>query len=102
MSTVEQDQAIVRLVRKRKELRERKALIESELRAAGESLRDIGDSLRHLSSSFPHLLTDALATVQRAPDICQMQCVAAMITELSGVYESFAELNRNAAELGID
>jgi len=102
MSNDEQDQAILRIVRRRKELRERKALIESELRAAGEFLDSISSSLKHISGSFPQWPQDILARVQKAPQICELGRIKSMVAELAEIYSAFAELNRHAAELGID
>jgi hypothetical protein len=102
MSTDEQDQAILRIVRRRKELRERKALIESELNAAGESLGDIGSSLKHIGGSQAQWLADIPGRIQKTPDICELARIKAMVSELKEIYETFAQLNRSAAELGID
>ncbi|MGO9323597.1 MAG: hypothetical protein ACLP07_03470 [Terracidiphilus sp.] len=102
MNDGERDQAILRIVKRRKELRERKALIESELNAAGESLGDIGSSLRSISASHPQWLADILGRIQKAPDICELARIKAMVSELKEIYETFAQLNHSAAELGID
>jgi hypothetical protein len=102
MSDEERKEAIFRLVTRRKELRERRALIESELNAAGESLGDIGSSLKHLGGSQPQWLADILGRIQKAPDICELARIKAMVAELKEIYETFAQLNRSAAELGID
>ncbi len=102
MTDDERDQAILRVVKRRKELRERKALIESELRAAGESLGDIGSSLKHVSGAQPQWLADILGRIQKAPDICELARIKAMVVELKEIYETFAQLNHSAAELGID
>jgi hypothetical protein len=102
MSDDEKKEAIFRLVIRRKELRERTALLESELRAAGESLGDIGSSLKHISGGQAQWLADILGRIQKAPDICELARIKAMVSELKEIYETFAQLNHSAAELGID
>jgi|ERR1035437_3608742 hypothetical protein len=102
MSNDEQDQAIVRIVKKRAELRKRKALIESELRAAGESLDDIGSSLKHISNGNLEWYANIGKRIQEAPKICELTRIKEMIDELREIYAAFVELNRNAAEAGID
>jgi hypothetical protein len=102
MSSDEQDQAIVRIVKRRAELRKRKALIESELRAAGESLDDIGSSLKHISNGTPEWYANLATKIQGSPEICELKRIKAMVNELGEIYGAFVELNRNAAEAGID
>ena len=102
MSSDEQDQAILRIVKKRAELRKRKALIESELQAAGEFFDNIGSSLKHIRNGNPDWLTDVLTQVHKAPAICELERIKAMIAELKEIYGAFVQLNRSAAELGID
>src|ERR1017187_9746593 len=68
MSTDEQDQAILRIVRQRSELRKRKALIENELRTAGESLEEVSSSIRHISGGVGDWLTRILGKIDAAPE----------------------------------
>jgi hypothetical protein len=98
----EQDVAILRIVRRRSELRKRKALIESELQAAGESLGDIGSSLKHISGSFPDHLASIKTQLQKAPEICELDRIMGMVAELGQIYAEFIQLNRSAVEAGID
>ena len=49
MSGGEEDAAVARLVRGRAEARRRKALLESELRFAGEAMADIGSGLKRVN-----------------------------------------------------
>jgi hypothetical protein len=102
MSGDEQDAAIIRIVRRRKELRVRKALIESELQMAGDSLNDIGAALRHISGSFPEHIASIKVQLQKAPEICELDRIKGMVAELGQIYAEFTQLNRSAAEAGID
>lgn len=104
MSGDEQDAAIVRLVKDRGEAKRRRALLESELRAAGQSLWEIGGSLRSVKAGGSHQESPAyiLPYVDKAPEICRLDRVKAMLEELRDLEGRISQLNRSAAELGID
>ena len=102
MSSDGQDQAILRIVKRRTELRKRKALIESELQAAGEFLDDIGGSLKHIGNSNPEHIANITMRLQRAPEICGLERIKDMVAELAQIYAEFVQLNRSAAGAGID
>jgi hypothetical protein len=102
MSEDETKEAIFRLVTRRRELRERKALIESELSAAGDSLCDICASLKHIGHSSQAWLEDVLTRIQQAPEICGLARIGGMVAELKETQESLDKLNRSAIELRID
>ena len=98
----EQDHAIARIVKRRSELRKRKALIESELRTAGEFLDDIGSSLKIIGNGTPEWYANIAKQIQEAPEICELRRIEVMVAELKGIYAEFVQLNRSAAEVGID
>jgi hypothetical protein len=102
MSTDEQDQAILRIVRQRSELRKRKVLIENELRTAGESLEEVSSSIRHISGGTGDWLTRILGKIDAAPEICELTRIRAMVAELRDIHQTFVQLNSSAATLGID
>lgn len=104
MSTEEQDAALLRLVRRRSEAKRKKSLIESELREAGRKLSDVGGLLRHVGDSGTG--TDrpeyALSEVRKAPEICGLSRIEAMLSELKSLNEELEGLNRAARECGVD
>jgi len=104
MSGDEQDAAIVRLVKDRGEAKRRRSLLESELRAAGQSLWEIGTVLRSVvgSGSFPHTPESILPQIAKAPNICSLDRIKAMLEELKELQNRLEQLNRSASELGID
>jgi hypothetical protein len=104
MSNEEQDAAILRLVKSRGESKKRKALLESELRAAGQSLWQIGQSLRNVkgSGTFTDTPGHILPEIERAPDICDLSRIKLMLEELKALEMTLSDLNRSAIELGID
>ncbi|MHB2008819.1 MAG: hypothetical protein ACYCOX_12305 [Acidobacteriaceae bacterium] len=104
MSNEEQDAAILRLVKSRGDYKKRKALLESELRAAGESLWQIGGSLRNVKGSGTYTETPGyiLPEIEKAPDICDLSRIKAMLEELKALEITLCDLNRSARELGID
>ena len=104
MSNEEQDAAMVRLVRQRSETKKQSALLESELRVAGQSLWEIGSSLKAIRGAREFVGTAAsiLPQVNKAPEICGLAQVKRMLEELDGLKNSLIQLNRTAQELGID
>jgi hypothetical protein len=102
MSDEEQDAAIARLVRQRSEAKKRKALLENELRTAGRSLWEIGGSLKDVNTSgFNNSVANLIPQIAKAPDICGLDRIKAMLEELERLYRLIEELNRGAKELGI-
>ena len=101
MSDDEKDAAILRLVKDRSEAKRRKLLLESELRAAGESLAEIGQSLRHLNGGPYDDVGRIIPQVDKAPNICGLERIRTMLTELSKLQETLAKMNESATELGI-
>jgi hypothetical protein len=104
MSSDEQDEAIIRLVKQRFEAKKRKALLENELRTAGRALWEIGSALKSVnaSGSFQEDPDRALAEIEKAPKICELDRIKAMLVELRETQELIAQLNQSAAQLGID
>ena len=104
MSSDEQDQAILRLVKQRHEAKKRKAALQSELREAGKHLWEIGGSLKSVSSesSAGQTPSSILSSVTKAPDICGLDRIKSMLEELRDAEQTIADLNRSASELGID
>jgi hypothetical protein len=102
MSEDETKEAIFRLVTRRRELKDRKTLIVSELSAAGDSLCDICASLKHIGNGSQMWLEDILTRVKQAPEICGLARIGGMIAELKETQEALDKLNRSAAELRID
>lgn len=103
MSGDEQDAALLRIVKQRSEAKKRKSLLESELRAAGESLYEIGGALRHVNGgSFPGFLDNILSRIAKAPDTCSLDRIRTKSKELQELEMTLAQLNRSATELGID
>jgi hypothetical protein len=104
MTDNERDAGIVKLVRDRKEARERKVLLQRELRTAGQSLFEIGSGLRSVNSAgavheTPGYLYQQVA---KAPEICGLQRLGTMLGELRDVDSILAELNLAARDVGID
>ena len=104
MSSEEQDAAILRLVKQRGEAKKRKVLLENELRTAGRSLWEIGSALKSLDASGPSQGTPEfiLLEIAKAPNICGLERVKAMLEELRDLENTLRQLNRSAVELGID
>jgi hypothetical protein len=96
MTQQEQGEALLRLIKNRTDARRRKALLESELSAAGRALYEIGDNLRRAGA-----LDYTLKQIDNAPPICELGKLKAMLTELGEVAETLATLNR-AVEAQID
>ena len=104
MTDSERDAGIVKLVKDRKEARERKVLLQRDLRAAGQSLFEIGSGLRSVNSAgavheTPGYLYQRVAT---APEICGLERLGVMLGELRDVDSTLAELNLAAKDTGID
>jgi hypothetical protein len=104
MSNEEQDVAILRLVKQRFEAKKRKTLLENELRTAGQSLSEIGSALKSVNASGPSQETPEfiLPQIDKAPSICRLERIKAMLEELRDTQKNLAQLNRSAADLGID
>jgi hypothetical protein len=103
MTIDEQDMAILRIVKERGEAKRRKVLIESELRAAGESLYDIGGALRHVNdASVQNGVESVLPKLANVPKICDLGRVKLMLEELKELENRLSQLNRSASDLGID
>jgi hypothetical protein len=103
MSNDEQDAAILRLVKARAEAKKKKALLETELRAAGESLYTIGSGLRSIGHSTSVQDTPG-AIFQRvvvAPEICGLERIQGMLVELKELNENLKHLDSDAHTLGI-
>jgi hypothetical protein len=103
MSSDEQDAAILRVVKGRAESKQRKLLLESELRAAGESLYHVGSALRYVghAKSVQEAPGAILQRLAMAPEICELERVKAMLTELKEATEKLKQLDITAQELGI-
>ena len=99
MSIDEQDAAIGRLVRQRHEAKKRKALLENELMVAGRSLSDVGSLLKSVEVTAAQSI---IHEVENAPSICGLERIKAMLLELREAQELLAQLNRTAANVGID
>jgi hypothetical protein len=104
MSNDESDAAILRLVKARGEAKKQKALLETELRAAGTSLYNIGAGLRSIGFSTsvqdtPGAIFQRLAS---APEICGLERVKAMLAELKELNENLKQLETSAITLGIE
>lgn len=104
MTTSEQDAAVARLVRARTDAKRRKILLESELQIAGEALAQIGSSLKHISGyqGAAFAAQRILPEMDMAPEICGFDKLKEMLNELIELDRRVAELNHNAAALGID
>src|SRR5665213_2927506 len=101
MSSDEQDAAILRLVKQRGEAKKRRALLQNELRTAGQSLWEIGGALRNItpSGTFHETPGAVIPQIDKAPDICGLAQIRAMLAELKDVEKTIHELNRRASEL---
>lgn len=104
MNIDEQDTAIIRLVKQRHEAKKRKVLLQNELRTAGRSLWDIGSRLKSVDADGPSQDSPeaALSEISKAPPICQLEQIKAMLDELKDLQAILTALNRSALELGID
>jgi hypothetical protein len=103
MSDQEQDAAIVRIVKQTAEAKRRRTLLESELTTAGQSLWEIGRSLKAISGpEFIGAAAAILPQIDKAPDICALGRIRAMLEELKELEATLIQLKRSAAELHID
>jgi len=104
MSGDEQDAAIVRLVKQRHEAKQRKALLENELRTAGHALWEIGSALKSVQAggSFQEQPDRALEEIEKASKICELSRIKAMLVELRETDKRLTQLNQSAVQLGID
>lgn len=104
MNDDERDAAVLRVVKERSEAKKQKALLESELRAAGRSLASIGSGLSSVSSigAVHQQPSVILRSVDSAPPICELSKIRAMLAELRDVDENLKQLNATARELGIE
>jgi hypothetical protein len=105
MSDAEQDAALLRLVKERSEAKRRKNLLESELSAAGRTFSAIGDALKLLDA--PNVITagtpdHVLREIDKAPEICELNSIKRMISELKVLRTRLGDLDRRAAQLGVD
>ena len=98
------DAAIVRVVKSRSEAKKRKALLENELRTAGQSLYRIGSGLQTVGNSTAAHETPAglIQQIAQAPEICDLRRIGIMLSELKEVTENLQHFNTTARELGID
>jgi hypothetical protein len=103
MSEEEESVAIVRLLKKRSEARRRKVLLDDELRTASGSLTDIGTALRHLIITGPYSNVDtAISKLNKAPKVCGLESVKALLVELKAVEDTISYLNNEAKAYDID
>lgn len=106
MSESEQDAALLRLVKQRKELKERKALVENELRSAGMSLTATGQTLLEASKASAQgralLLREAADGIRRMPESWRLEHLLALIRDLEELEDQLAGLNAKSRELGLD
>lgn len=99
----EQDDAVLKLVRERGEVKRHRAALERELRATGKSLYDIGGALKHACGGRIHNgIEYVLPMLHSVPTICDLSRVTTMLEELKEVETRLAQLNRIASEMGID
>jgi len=99
MSSDEQDAAIGRLIKQRHEAKKLKALLENELRTAGRSLSGIGSLLNSVEGTDP---SSIIHEVEKAPAVCGLERIKAMLSELKGTNDLLLQLKRSAADLDID
>jgi hypothetical protein len=106
MTSDEQEDAILRLVRERGEVKRHRAALEKELREAGKSLYEIGSALKRACAggmrNGRNGVDYVLPKLHNVPAICDLSRVAAMLEELKKVETRLAHLNRIASEMGID
>jgi hypothetical protein len=99
LSSEEKKGMLDRLVEQRAKSTRRAILLESELRAAGESLFHVGTLLKNLSSEQGrkdnYVVT--LNAVINAPEICGLSRIAAMLVDLQETRELLDELDSLAA-----
>jgi hypothetical protein len=103
MSNTEEDAALLRFVRERSAAKQRRALLESELRVAGRALFSIGGALREVTASGTANYTPRfiLPEVQQAPEICGLDRIQQMLQELKDIQAQLEVMDRQAVELGI-
>lgn len=100
MSDDQKDAAVGRLVMQRSEAKKIKTLLENELRSAGNALYEIGSVLKYFGSPYDSV-EGVFPLLAKAPDICGLERITEMLTELKGIKEKVAQLDRSAAEFGI-
>jgi hypothetical protein len=93
------------LVKERSEAKKRRNLLESELAVAGRTFSEIGKALAQLDA--PNTVTlgapdYALKEIDEAPEICSLGKVKDMLVELKNLRVRVSELDRRAAQLGVD
>lgn len=104
MSSAEQDAALLRLIKDRSEAKRRKALLESELRAAGKSLGYVGQALSEITASGAYTSSPqyVLQEIDKAPEICGLNKIGEMLIELRDLQVNLTGMDRSARELGVD
>ncbi len=102
--SAEEDAALVRLVKERSTAKSRAKDLERDLRRAGEALFRIGASLRKIqmigsyTDTPPYVLTE----LEKAPEICGLDTIRSMVTELRDLEKTLADLDSRARSAGVD
>jgi hypothetical protein len=99
MSPEDKNAALVSIMRDRNEAKNTRALLEHEIRKAGEALYDLGGALRHMGINVDrkYMLGLLEAHNRHAPERLH-----AKVKEFFETCDRVTELDRRAKEAGID
>jgi hypothetical protein len=101
MSPDEQDAAVLRIVKDRAEAKRRRALLESELQAAGKALHVISEALPLLGSPVVNIPV-LLKLVGENAELLAPSKLAQMMKEYADLTAQIADLDASAKAAGIE
>jgi len=101
MSPDEQDAAVLRIVKDRAEAKRRRALLESELQAAGKALHVISEALPLLGSAVVNIPV-LLKLIDENAELLAPSKLAQMMKEYADLTTQIADLDASAKAAGIE
>ena len=101
MSSDEQDAAIVRIVKDRAEAKRLRALLESELQAAGRSLHIVSEALPLLGSPVVNIPA-LLKLIDENAELLAPSKLVQMMRDYADLTNQIADLDAKAKAAGID
>ena len=101
MSPDEQDAAVLRIVKDRAEAKRRRALLESELQAAGKALHIISETLPLLGSPVVNIPV-LLKLIDENAELLAPSKLSQMMKEYADLTAQIADLDASAKAAGIE
>ena len=99
----EREAELSEIWRARSEVKRRRAVLESEIRAAGESLYDVAGALKKVCEGTMGIRADhILRKFASLPHVCDLRRLEKMLEELKQLQMKLNQLNESAAQIGTD